>query len=191
MMMACAERGPSPLLLVVVVDEDDEDPVEVATGTMLVIDAVPDCDTTDVETPELPEELVDAADPVEVVAADPPTLLLLLALPDDPDDATKGLAELPPVPVVKSIVIVPCVSCCCRFSLKSVESIEEPALIAQIQLLLLSVGSMLPPDHELQPSQRTLAVIDPSELEVNTSAAVGQCLAEVKLLLLHYRRSKA
>lgn len=170
MMTACAERGPLPLLVVVVVDEEDEDPDDVATGTMLVTDAVPDCETMEVVTLELPEEPVDAADSAEVVGEEPPALLLLLALL--PDDATNGFAELPPVPCVRSMVIVPMVSCCERFSLRSVESMEEPVLIAQIQLLLLSVGVMLPPDHELQPSQRMLAVIDPSELELEPLSTV-------------------
>lgn len=165
MISAWADRAPSLDPLLVVVDVEDEDPVEVATGTMLVTDAVPDCDTTEVVTPELPEVLApdDAADPAEVVAGEPLALLPLLPLPEA---ATKGFEELPPIPVVKSIIMVPIESCCGRFSLRSVESIGEPLLIAQIQLLLLSVGGMLPPDHELQPSQRTLAVIDPSELEV-------------------------
>ena len=44
--------------------------------------------------------------------------------------------------------------------------------MAQIQLLLLSVGLMFPPDQELQPSQRMLAVIDPSELEEDPLSTV-------------------
>jgi hypothetical protein len=110
MTIACAERGPSPLLVVVDVDED-EDPDDVATGTMLVTDAVPDCDTTEVVALELPEASVDTADPAEVVADETPALLLMLLLLL-PEDATKGLEELPPTPLVKSIVKVPCVSCC-------------------------------------------------------------------------------
>ena len=39
-MRACAARGPPPLLIDV--DVEDEDPVDVTTGTMLVTDAVPD-----------------------------------------------------------------------------------------------------------------------------------------------------
>jgi hypothetical protein len=111
MTIACAERGPSPLLVVVDVDEEDEDPDDVATGTMLVTDAVPDCDTTEVVALELPEASVDTADPAEVVADETPALLLMLLLLL-PEDATKGLEELPPTPLVKSIVKVPCVSCC-------------------------------------------------------------------------------
>jgi hypothetical protein len=109
-MSACAARGPPPLLTDVEVE--DEDPVDVTTGTMLVTDAVPDSDTTDVVKLELPEELApvdaadsDGADPAELVADEPPALLLLAT------DATKGLAELPPTPVVKSIDIVPIVLC--------------------------------------------------------------------------------
>lgn len=155
-----------PLLLVV--DDEEEDPGDVATGTRFVTDAVPDCSTTAVVVPdELPE--VEAADPAEVVPAaaaevvpdDPPALLLLPL----PDDATNGFEELPPVPEVKSMVIVPMVSCCCRVSPRSLESMGSPVLMAQIQLLLLEVGSMLPPDQLMQPSQRMFAIIEPSEFD--------------------------
>lgn len=44
--------------------------------------------------------------------------------------------------------------------------------MAQIQLLLLSVGLMLPPDQELQPSQRMLATRDPSEPELEPLSTV-------------------
>jgi hypothetical protein len=169
-----AWRAPSLLPLLLVVDEEEEDPEDVGTGTRFVTDAVLDCETTEVVTPDDPPAVEAAApadvvpaEPAEVVPADPPALLLPL-----PEDATNGFAELPPVPEVKSMVIVPMVLCCCRFSPRSVESTGEPSLMAQIQLLLLEVGSMLPPDQLMHPSQRMFAIIEPSELDVEPSSTV-------------------
>lgn len=170
MMTPCAARAPffGPPL----VDEDelveDDDPDEVAIGTMLVTDAVPDCETVVRDTEPEPElaAAVDPADPAAVVAEELPALLLL------PDDATKGFEELPPAASAKLKLMFPIVLCCERLWPRSVESTGEPVLMAQIQLLLLSVGDMLPPDHELQPSQRMFAVIDPSELELEPLSTV-------------------
>lgn len=122
--------------------------MEVVTPVELAAASVDDSDP--------PSEVEEGAALAVVVVAEP--ALLLTA-------ATNGLEELPPVPLVKSTLKLPIESCCGRFSLRLVESIEEPALMAQIQLLLVDVGSMLPPDHDIQPSQRILASIDPSDFE--------------------------
>jgi hypothetical protein len=168
MMTPCAARAPffGPPLLDEDELEEDDDPDEVAMGTMLVTDAVPDCEIVVRDTePEL-AAAVGAPDPAAVVADEPPALLLL------PDDATNGFEELPPAASAKLKLMFPIVSCCERLSPRSVESTGSPFLTAQIQLLLLSVGDMLPPDHELQPSQRMLAIIDPSEFELEPLSTV-------------------
>ena len=76
---------------------------------------------------------------------------------------TKGFDELPPVPSGRLKAMVPMVSCCWRLADVSVESIASPLFTAQIQALLLSVGSKVPALQERQLSQRTLAVMLPSD----------------------------
>ena len=106
-----------------VVDEEEEDPVVVANGTRFVTDAVPDCDMTEVEIPDELAELavvvaatpadveeVEAAPAVDKAAADSLALVLLLLLLL-PDEATNGFDELPPVPWVRSTLKLPIELC--------------------------------------------------------------------------------
>jgi hypothetical protein len=92
---------------------------------------------------------------------------------------TKGFEELPPVPAGRLNEIVPIVSCCWRLAEVSVESIASPFFTAQIQELLLSVGSIDPPLHERQLSHRTLATMLPSDCALDPAKRVTDA-AELK-----------
>ena len=76
---------------------------------------------------------------------------------------TNGFDELPPVASCRLKAVVPIMSCCWRLADVSVESIGSPFLTAQIQALLVLVGSKVPALQERQLSQRTLAVMLPSD----------------------------
>jgi hypothetical protein len=146
-------------------EPDDEDAVDVGTGT------------TTVDEPKIWVETAcvavccDAEEPD--AEAEVPALGLDAA-------TTKGFEELPPAAVVRSNDIVPIVSCCLRLADVSGELTASPFLTAQIQALLLSVGLIEPPLHERQLSHRTLATMLPSDCTPDPPKRVTDA-AELKL----------
>lgn len=115
------------------------------------------------EPDEEPEVDVVVEDEDEAVAVCEPEAVEDPPLAEASAVATKGFDELPPVPLPRSRAMLPIVSCWLRDSDLSVESTALPLLMAQIHELLELVGSIVPPLQDRQLSQRTLAVIDPSD----------------------------
>ena len=69
----------------------------------------------------------------------------------------KGLTDEPPVPLVKSRLKLPIVSCCLKEAEVLAELMGDPDFTAQIQLAEVDLGSILPPFQLRQLSHRTLA----------------------------------